>query len=80
MIVYCGRLITKDGAFVDPKKMEALQTMHVPQDGADMVQSVAAVNWMRSTIPNYSKRVAPLQAALVKCSRVKEAGLRRLQP
>jgi RNase H-like domain found in reverse transcriptase len=33
-----------------------------------VVQYVAAVNWMRSAIPNYSKRVAPLQAALAKVS------------
>jgi RNase H-like domain found in reverse transcriptase len=63
---YCGRLITKDGVRFDPKNMEALQTMHKPQNGADLVQYVAAVNWMRSAIPNYSKRVAPLQAALAK--------------
>jgi hypothetical protein len=59
--------------------MEALQTMHEPQNGADLVQYVAAVNWMRSAIPNYSKRVAPLQAALAKV-RVKAAGQRKLQP
>jgi hypothetical protein len=46
--------------------MEALQTMHKPQNSADLVQYVAAVNWMRSAIPNHSKRVAPLQAALSK--------------
>jgi RNase H-like domain found in reverse transcriptase len=46
--------------------MEALQTMQEPQNGADLVQYVAAVNWMRSAIPNYSKRVALLQAALAK--------------
>jgi Reverse transcriptase (RNA-dependent DNA polymerase) len=56
---YCGRLITSH-----PKNMEALQTMQQPQNGADLVQYVAAVNWTRSAIPNYSKRVAPLQAAL----------------
>jgi RNase H-like domain found in reverse transcriptase len=58
---YCGRLITKDGVCFDPKNMEALQTMQEPQNGADLVQYVAAVKWMRSAIPNYSKRVAPLQ-------------------
>jgi Reverse transcriptase (RNA-dependent DNA polymerase)/RNase H-like domain found in reverse transcriptase len=63
---YCGRLITTDGVRFDPKNMEALQTMQEPQNGADLVQYVAAVNWMRSAIPNYSKRVAPLQAALAK--------------
>jgi hypothetical protein len=63
---YCGRYITKDGVRFDPKNMEALQTIHEPQNGADLVQYVAAVNWMRSSIPNYSKRVAPLQVALAK--------------
>jgi hypothetical protein len=57
---YCERLITKDGVNFDPKNMEALQTMREPQNGADLVQYVAAVNWMRSAIPNYSKRVVLL--------------------
>jgi hypothetical protein len=30
----------------DQKNMEALQTMQQPQNGADSVQYVAAVNWM----------------------------------
>jgi Reverse transcriptase (RNA-dependent DNA polymerase) len=55
---YWGRLITKDGVRHDPKNMEALQTMQEPQNGADLIQYVAAVNWMRSAIPSYSKRVA----------------------
>jgi hypothetical protein len=62
----CGRVITKDGVSFDPKNMEALQTTHENQNGADFVQYVAAVNWIRSAILNYSKRVAPLQAALAK--------------
>jgi hypothetical protein len=48
----------------DPKNMKALQTMCEPQNGADLVQYVAAVKWMRSAIPNCSKRVVPYQAAL----------------
>jgi Reverse transcriptase (RNA-dependent DNA polymerase) len=39
----CGRLITKDGVRFDPKNMEALQTMQGPQNGADLVQYIAAV-------------------------------------
>jgi hypothetical protein len=66
IVRHCGRLVTKDGVCFDPKNMEALHTMCEPQNGADLVQYVAAVNWMRSAIPNYSKRVAPLQAALAK--------------
>jgi hypothetical protein len=63
---YCGRLITKDEVRFNPKNMKGLQTMREPKNGADLVQYVAAVNWMRSVIPNYSKRVDPLQAALAK--------------
>jgi RNase H-like domain found in reverse transcriptase/Reverse transcriptase (RNA-dependent DNA polymerase) len=75
---YCGRLITKDGVRFDPKNMESMQTMQEPQNGAHLVQYVAAVNWMRSAIPNYSSRVADLQAALAKvfegkCRRTKKA-------
>jgi RNase H-like domain found in reverse transcriptase len=46
-------LIIKDGVRIDPKNMEALQTMQEPQNGADLVQYVAAANWMRSAISNY---------------------------
>jgi hypothetical protein len=63
---YCGRLITKDGVRFDPKNMEELQTMYEPQNCADLVKYVAAVNWIQSAIPNYSKSVTPLQAALAK--------------
>jgi Reverse transcriptase (RNA-dependent DNA polymerase) len=63
---YCGRLITKDGVRFDPKNMEALQTMQEPQNGADLVQYVMAVKWIRSAVPGYSKRVDSLQAALAK--------------
>jgi hypothetical protein len=56
--------MTKDGVRFDPKNMEALQTKREPHNGAVLVQYVAAVNLMRNAIPNYSKRDAPLQAAL----------------
>jgi hypothetical protein len=53
MVRYCGRLITKDGVRFDSKNMEALQTMQEAQNGADLVQYVAAVNWMRRAILNF---------------------------
>jgi hypothetical protein len=43
-VQYCGKLITKDGVRFDPKNMEALQTKHEPQNGADLAQNVAPVN------------------------------------
>jgi hypothetical protein len=63
---YCGRLITKEGVLFDPKNMQALQTMCEAQKGTNLVEYVVAVNRIQSAIPNYPKRVAPLQAALEK--------------
>jgi hypothetical protein len=40
--------------------------MREPQDSADLVQHVAAVNWIRSAILNNSKRIDPLQVELAK--------------
>jgi hypothetical protein len=59
MVRYCGRFITKDGVCFDPTNMEALQSIRGPQNGADLVQYVAAVNCMRSAILNYYKRLTP---------------------
>jgi hypothetical protein len=36
-------MITKHGVRLDPKNMEALRAMNDPQNGADLVQYVAAV-------------------------------------
>jgi hypothetical protein len=46
--------------------MAALQNMEEPKTGADLVKYVAAVNWMRSAIPNFAERVSPLQAVFNK--------------
>jgi hypothetical protein len=50
---FCGSLITKDGVRFDPKNMEALPKMCETQNGADLVQYVAAINWMLRAITNY---------------------------
>jgi hypothetical protein len=76
----CGTLITKDGVRFDPKHMEALHTVHEPQSGADLVQYVAKVKWMQSTISKYSKRVVTLQAILAKVFDGKSAARSKLQP
>jgi hypothetical protein len=52
--------------YVRPKQYGSTPDNTRAANGADLVQYVAAVNWMRSAILNYSKRVAPLRAALAK--------------
>jgi hypothetical protein len=53
------------------------KTMRKLQSGAELVQYLSAVNLMRCRIPSYSKRVAPLQAALKKVFEGKAAGFMR---
>jgi hypothetical protein len=38
--------------------------MGTPQNGGDLVQYVAALNWMRSSLPLFAEKVAPLHDLL----------------
>jgi RNase H-like domain found in reverse transcriptase/Integrase zinc binding domain len=44
--------------------MPPLQQMGTPQNGGDLVQYVAALNWMRSSLPLFAEKAAPLQDLL----------------
>jgi hypothetical protein len=61
---YCGRIITAEGVRYDPRTMSTLQNMGTPQNGGDLVQYVAALNWMRSSMPLFAEKAAPLQDLL----------------
>lgn len=61
---YCGRIITAEGVRYDPRTMSTLQQMGTPQNGGDLVQYVAALNWMRSSLPLFAEKAAPLQDLL----------------
>jgi hypothetical protein len=61
---YCGRIITAEGVKFDPHTMSTLQQMGTQQNGGDLVQYGAALNWMRSSLPLFAEKVAPLQDLL----------------
>jgi hypothetical protein len=44
--------------------MSSLQQMDTPQNGGDLVQYVAALNWMRSSLPLSAENAAPRQDLL----------------
>jgi hypothetical protein len=44
--------------------MSTLQQMGTPQNGGELVQFVAALNWMGSSLPLSAKKPAPLQDLL----------------
>jgi RNase H-like domain found in reverse transcriptase len=61
---YYGRIITAEGERYDPRTMSILQHMGTPQNGGDPVQHVAALKWMRSSLPLFAEKSAPLQDLL----------------
>jgi hypothetical protein len=61
---YCGRIITAKGVRYDPRTMSTLQQMGIPQNGGDLIQYVAALNWIRSSMPLFAEKAAPLQDLL----------------
>jgi RNase H-like domain found in reverse transcriptase/Reverse transcriptase (RNA-dependent DNA polymerase)/Integrase zinc binding domain/Integrase core domain/Aspartyl protease len=57
---FCGRLISADGVKYDPKGLQTLKDMQTPETGADLYQFISAMNWMRTSIPNFALLMAPL--------------------
>lgn len=58
---FCGRIISKEGFRYDPRHFDSILNMKPPRTAADLQQFIAATNWMRSSIPEYSSTVQPLR-------------------
>ena len=63
-VKYCGRIFSASGTRFDPQHIEALSKMPTPTTAAELRSFLASVNWIRSSIPNYTTVVAPLQDLL----------------
>jgi hypothetical protein len=61
---YCGRIIVAKGMRYDPRTMSTLQHVGTQQNGGDLVQYVAALNGMRSSLPLFAEKASPLQDLL----------------
>jgi Reverse transcriptase (RNA-dependent DNA polymerase) len=57
---FCGRLISEDGVQYDPKGLQTLKDLQIPENGANLYQFITAMNWMRTSIPNFALLMAPL--------------------
>eukprot|EP00171_Calliarthron_tuberculosum_P004595 IDg4595t1 len=62
--IWCGRIVAGDGYTMDPAKTEALRDMHKPINAGELCEFVHCMRWMALAIPQFSERVAPLQAVL----------------
>lgn len=63
-VTFCGRQISETGTRHNPRNLEALVNMSRPSTGAALQQFLCAANWCRTSIPDYSKRTAPLHDLL----------------
>ncbi len=59
-IRWCGKLISGQGIRHDPERVSGLANAPRPQNAGELLQFLAAVNWMRTSIPDYAKTTAPL--------------------
>ena len=63
-LTWCGRELSAEGVGISPDFRDTLLAMPPPQTGADLQQFLAAANWVRGMIPEYARRVGPLQVLL----------------
>ena len=63
-VTWCGRAISADGIKLDPKRLEAIVNMPCPKTSGDLQQLVCAANWMRFTIPKFSRIMETLSKVL----------------
>jgi hypothetical protein len=61
---FCGLRLSSAGTTFDPRRLAALRTMSLPLSGGDIQQFVCALGWMRKGIPDYARRIKPLQSIL----------------
>ena len=63
-IVWCGHMLSAKGVEPDPKRLAALAAVPTPTTAKELMQFLAASNWIRDSIPRFSEIIAPLQTLL----------------
>ena len=58
---WCGRLIDGKGYQFDPRNLSGLQNPQLPQNAGELSEFVHCLQWMASSIPDFSSRFAPLK-------------------
>jgi hypothetical protein len=61
---WCGRVISADGVSHDPERLQGLRALPVPRRADELLQFVHAVSWMRESLPQFSRLIAPLNVVL----------------
>ncbi|ETL83427.1 hypothetical protein L917_16625 [Phytophthora nicotianae] len=63
-VKWCGKIIDANGVRHDPARIEALRAMPYPSTAGELQQFICAINWMRESLVDYARQVAPLQRKL----------------
>ena len=64
LINWYGRTISADGVRLDPRNVVALEEMTPPTTAPELLQFTSALQWVRTSIPNFSHRIQPLMDIL----------------
>jgi hypothetical protein len=71
-IKFCGKIISSKGIIPNPEFLQGLNNMEIPKTAGDLQQFLAASNWIRNHVINYSSIFKPLQDLLLEYT--KKAG------
>ncbi|GMF30938.1 unnamed protein product [Phytophthora lilii] len=63
-VIWCGKVIDGDGIEHDPSRLQALINMPLPPTAAALQHFLCAINWLRESMVDYARTVAPLQQKL----------------
>ena len=64
-ISWCGKIYTAGGVHHSPSRIQALASMPLPTTADALQQFLCAANWMRSSIPDFSRHMQPLNDMLL---------------
>ena len=63
-IRWCGSLLSSAGVRFDPRRIDGIQKMQLPTNGAHLQQFVCALQWVKTAIHNFTALVEPLHRFL----------------
>lgn len=63
-VKWCGRVIDANGVRHDSDRIESLRALPYPKTAGELQQFVCAINWLRESIVDFARQMAPLQRRL----------------
>jgi hypothetical protein len=52
-----GHIVSRDGIGIDPKRIEAIDTINIPRNVKEIQSFLGRINFLRRFIPNFAKIV-----------------------